>query len=63
VGAGNINCACSIGVSEMTRTAILAIASLVFIAALHFADRIAAGILQCESASTCPVSTEIGGRP
>ena len=41
----------------------LAIASLAFIAALHFADRIAAGILQCESAQTCPVSTEFGGRP
>lgn len=41
----------------------LAIASLAFAAALHFADRIAAGILQCDSAQTCPVSTEGGGRP
>jgi len=41
----------------------LAIASLAFITALHFADRIATGFLQCESAQTCPVSTELGGRP
>lgn len=36
------------------------IAALVFVTALHFADRIAAGVLQCESAETCPVTREKG---
>ena len=41
----------------------LAIASLAFIAALHFTDRVIAGFAQCESAGACPFRTEGGGRP
>ena len=46
----------------MTRAAFYA-AALVFVTALYFGDRVIAGILQCESARTCPVTTLHGGRP
>ena len=47
----------------MTRAAFI-LAALGFIAVLHFTDRVIAGIVQCESAATCPVATERGiGRP
>ncbi len=46
----------------MTRAALYA-AALIYVAALYFGDRIMAGVLQCESAHTCPVSTLRGGRP
>lgn len=39
------------------------IAGLCFIAALHFADRVLSGFLQCEAARACPWTTDIGGRP
>lgn len=36
------------------------IAALVLVTALHFVDRIAAGLVQCESAATCPITQEKG---
>ena len=47
----------------MTRAAFI-LTALGFIAVLHFTDRVIAGFVQCESAASCPVTTEHGiGRP
>ena len=37
----------------MSRAALIA-AALIFVAALHFTDRVIAGFAQCEAAQTCP---------
>ena len=39
------------------------ILALALLASLPFVNAIIAGAVQCESARTCPVHTEAGGRP